>query len=358
MQKNKHLELNWVETFETAAFVLDARGAVIKHNDHFDRFNATFDFFRFQDKSFFTLNKIISNKWYENLGLCMAQGASRFVVKAGFVECVMSLIRAKGQEAVLVQLFESKGDNDSLSEMMIDEFKNAQVLGLTEMTASLAHEINNPLAVISARAQILQSHLRNNPDLEKISIDLHKISHHADKIKNLVSGMSVFSKNLVSTNELSCSLRQLILDAQVFVAREIKKNNIDVVCNINDEESFLTCKPPELIHVFSNLFANSVYALSGVSNGRIIIDILEDGEFYHIFFSDNGPGVPPALDIQIFKPFFSTKPSGSGLGLSLSHKILQSYDGRIRLARERGASCFQISLKKTLAKSDSARKIS
>lgn len=355
-ENNKQTDLKWLDVLETAAFVLNEKGSFVCYNDQFSQLNAVFDFFRFQDNTFFTLNKIDSNQWYENLGLCLAKGASRFVVKSGFFDCVMSRIRIEKKPAVLVQLFESESEKNELSEVMIEEFKSLKVLGLTEMTASLAHEINNPLAIISARSALLQSHLLQNPSVEKIAADLQKISQQAERIKALVSGMNVFSKNIVGADEVSCSLRQLLLDAHRLVSHQLEESGVTFICHIEGDEQMLSCKPSEIIYVFNNVLTNSVHALKNIEDGRIVVELDEDEESYHLFFSDNGAGVPEALDFKIFKPFFSTKSSASGLGLSISNKILNSYGGGIRLARERGASCFQVSFKKTSAKSE--RKIS
>ncbi|MEQ1724164.1 MAG: ATP-binding protein, partial [Pseudobdellovibrio sp.] len=96
------------------------------------------------------------------------------------------------------------------------------------------------------------------------------------------------------------------------------------------------------------LFNNSIYALSKTTFPKIEVQFVEDEDYFHLYFSDNGPGVPSDCDTKIFAPFFTTKPvgAGTGLGLSISNKIIQSYGGSLKLDRTRGNSCFHIKLSK------------
>lgn len=341
-------------TFDSPVLVLDTRGCAVAQNSHFHELNSIHTYFKFRDPSFFTLNGLDKSDWYQAVGVCLAKGSSYFLIRQNLIECVMTRVRFKDQQYIMVQMIELEADKEDLSEVLMSEFQSSQVNELVEMSASLAHEINNPLTVILVRSQLMKSQIKEAKSLnsEKITQDLDKIHTQAERIKGLVDGMRSFTKNLSGSQEIICSLHSILHDAQTLVAGSMKEQNIELQIDQIAEEYILSCRPSELVQVFVNLFHNSIYALKGIQQGKIKISFSEDEEHYHFYFSDNGPGVPENLDTKIFNPFFTTKPTGvgPGLGLSISSKILKTYGASIKLDRKQGDSCFHVRLLK-----DSAR---
>jgi signal transduction histidine kinase len=216
-----------------------------------------------------------------------------------------------------------------------------RLASLGTLTAGLAHEIRNPLVAIKTLTQLLPDRL----DDEEFRDQFLKIaSGEVDRISSLVNELLDFARP--SDPKLEFEDINTILDGMILlVSTETKKKQINIL------KSYASDLPPVLIdreqikQVFLNILLNAIQATA--ENGRIMVKtrafMKPEGEPYaQIEFTDTGCGIPGEHLEEIFNPFFTTKSTGSGLGLSISHQIVQDHRGYIDVESqlERGSSFF------------------
>ena len=216
-----------------------------------------------------------------------------------------------------------------------------RLASLGTLTAGLAHEIRNPLVAIKTLTQLLPDRL----DDEEFRDQFLKIaSGEVDRISSLVNELLDFARP--SDPKLEFEDINTILDGMILlVSTETKKKQINIL------KSYASDLPPVLIdreqikQVFLNILLNAIQATA--ENGRIMVKtrafMKPGGEPYaQIEFTDTGCGIPGEHLEEIFNPFFTTKSTGSGLGLSISHQIVQDHRGYIDVESQldKGSSFF------------------
>jgi signal transduction histidine kinase len=216
-----------------------------------------------------------------------------------------------------------------------------RLASLGTLTAGLAHEIRNPLVAIKTFTQLLPERLE---DEEFRSHFLNIASSEVDRISSLITELLEFARP--SDPKMEFEDINSILDGMILlVSTETKKKQINIVKN------YITNLPPikidreQIKQVFLNFLLNSIEATP--ERGEMTVKtrsfVKPGGEPYiQIEFTDNGRGIPAEHLEDIFTPFFTTKDKGSGLGLSISHQIVQDHRGYIDVESElnKGTSFF------------------
>jgi signal transduction histidine kinase len=230
---------------------------------------------------------------------------------------------------------------DKLQEHMIVADRLAS---LGELAASIAHEINNPLAVISEAAGWLRSRA-DRPELS--AEELREASARAlDKIESAVDRAARISRNFLhfarapDATVRVTDLGELALEVRELTWRPAEADNIEVAVT-TDEDADLTAEtdPYQLRQVLLNLVTNAVQAVERGGRVEIAVDGARDQVTMAVI--DDGPGIPDEHLERIFEPFFTTKEAGrgTGLGLSVSRGIVEKLGGRIEVESRPGAGC-------------------
>jgi two-component system, NtrC family, sensor kinase len=266
-------------------------------------------------------------------------------------------------------------DRVNMEEMMMQTEKMMSIGGLA---AGMAHEINNPLSIISQAAQ--NTIRRTSPDFsnnlkvaEEAGIDLHKMSIYFDKrgvngfLKNICTGverssdiiknMLDFSSNNASHREI-CSLKTIVKDSITLVRNDYdlkkKKDFRDIKIDVDINESLpnISINKIEIQQVIFNLLKNAGQAMFDIKTDGyhpvIQIQASANEQFLTLTVNDNGPGIPQHIQSRIFEPFFTTKEVGvgTGLGLSVSYYIIvKRHHGNFQIDSELGrGTLFTIDL--------------
>lgn len=166
-----------------------------------------------------------------------------------------------------------------------------------------------------------------------------------DRANNIITKFLAISKTREFTREpfpINTFLRDYI---QQLLASEVSLHNISIDYNFSNEldDILVNIDRHELVQVFLNLFQNAVDA-QGDKPLSIQITSYRLDNFIRITFTDNGIGIPPAIQEYIFDPFFSTKDSGTGLGLSVTKKIIQNHNGTLKMTSNEDGTTFTISI--------------
>jgi signal transduction histidine kinase len=227
----------------------------------------------------------------------------------------------------------SKNKENEIQIMIQDRLSSMKIL-----SSSLAHEIGTPLGVIRGRAEFLSLKKDNesflNKNLSIIIVQADRISHLINSLLNLANG----------TQEKSSTpnfIQNIIKDVTELLEPEFKKFNIIIKNEINDEDKIeLNSNIHQLHQVMLNILINSVQAIeSSVLQGRtnnhyIQITCKTEQNFNHFVIRDTGCGITEKNIRNIFNPFFTTKEIGKGigLGLTISHRIIESWGGKIQIS--------------------------
>ncbi len=206
--------------------------------------------------------------------------------------------------------------------------QSEKMASIGQLAANVAHEINNPLAAIIANAQLL---LRDLPSADEDTIESLKLIETAGVRAAKIVGDLLESARKEKREEYEeISLNETIQNALSMVSFEIKNRSITVKLELDDKMPNIFAHKNKLIGVWINLIVNALGAIES-TKGVISISTRYEKQEYQIIFSDNGKGILPENQEQIFKPFFTTKKvgTGTGLGLFVSLQVIKEHHGDI-----------------------------
>ncbi|MFH1155124.1 MAG: ATP-binding protein [Pseudomonadota bacterium] len=226
-----------------------------------------------------------------------------------------------------------KNINDKkLMEKQMAQAEKLAALG--ELSAGVAHEINNPLGIILGYTQLM---LKRTTDPESIDFDdLKTIEKHVNACRAVVSDLLKFSHK-VSAEQTRVSVNSLVRDVVKFLSNHPALRQIEIDLSLSREKPSVMGTEQELRQVMINLLINAGHAVNKDGEIRITTTRKSDGHV-HIAVMDNGSGIDPETMPRIFDPFFTTKPvgEGTGLGLSVSYGIIKNHKGDIRVQSRPG----------------------
>ena len=217
-------------------------------------------------------------------------------------------------------------DQKMLQEQLIQSEKMSAI---GQLVSGVAHELNNPLAGISAFAQLLLSEKRFPPDQRTAAEMIYAEARRASRI---VQNLLTFARQH-KPERTPTQVNQVLDDTLELRGYELRVRGIDVERDYDEQVPETMADAHQLQQVFLNLITNAEQAMerSERDKQRLTVRTRRAGDVLRIEVEDTGPGIPPNLLERIFNPFFTTKPTGSGtgLGLSISLGIVREHEGRI-----------------------------
>jgi signal transduction histidine kinase len=222
-----------------------------------------------------------------------------------------------------------------------------RIAGAGELSGSIAHEVNQPLAAISANATAGLNWLgAKTPDLHELRVCLTGIvdqSHRAGEIVHNLRAM--FRKDTPYSTHVD--VNKIILVVLDLMRVELQKHDISVVTELSDQLPSIAAREVQLQQVVLNLVMNAKEAMQTVSSLhelRVKSELNDDGQV-QVSISDSGTGISSSDIARIFNPMFTTKPSGMGMGLSICRSIIEEHGGRIwAMAGSTSGSIFYFTL--------------
>jgi signal transduction histidine kinase len=241
---------------------------------------------------------------------------------------------------------DQKSKEEKIRSQEVSLMLASRLSGLGEMAAGIAHEINNPLAIISGRISILNQTLSDDKlDVEQIKKSLNSIEQTVFRIAKIVASMKSLSRQVSNDHFTKCSMMK-ILDDVVEISRErLKEARISLILTDNPDVEF-DCHPGLIGQAILNLTNNSIDAILKLDAKWIRISFAQEDTFLVLRVTDSGKGIPPALRVKILEPFFTTKEigKGTGLGLSLVQTIARSHYGEFFINEESQNTEFVLKL--------------
>jgi two-component system NtrC family sensor kinase len=225
----------------------------------------------------------------------------------------------------------SDREKEIMNRQVIETGKLASV---GELAAGIAHEINNPVAIMVEEAGWLQDLMedrayKTDSELKEFARALEQIRTQGKRCKEITHKLLSFARKTDSRIE-DFEIGHLIEEVVSLSAQRAKYSNVEIVSHLAPRLPAISASQSELQQVFLNLINNALDAMDKTGGTLTISARQEDGQIL-ISVSDNGPGIPKAILARIFDPFFTTKPvgSGTGLGLSICYGIIHKMGGAI-----------------------------
>jgi signal transduction histidine kinase len=225
----------------------------------------------------------------------------------------------------------------SLKDKQIMQAEKMAAIG--ELAAGIAHEIRNPLGIITGSAETV----RKNEDRKIREEMTDYILEESKRINGLISTFLDFARPK-EPKLVSCDLRGVLEKTLLLISPQAKTLGVEIKKVIPQEPLQVSIDPDQMRQAFTNLGVNALEAMP--RGGVLKVTVLENTRGkVSIQFSDTGKGVPKEVQSKVFDPFFTTKEGGTGLGLSIAHRIITQHEGDIRVEGEEGrGSIFTISL--------------
>lgn len=219
------------------------------------------------------------------------------------------------------------------SELEEKEFESWQ-----KLIRVLTHEIMNSITPISSLSSTVNNMLANGDPNDLKTEDVEDIKNALTAIHRRSDGLIKFVENYRSLTKIPkpdfqiISIQSLFERLNEFLSNDLKENKVTLTSEVNPSSLELTADQVMIEQVLINMIINSIQALQGKSDKTITLSSnMNDKGRVVIKIHDNGTGIPPEVQEKIFIPFFSTKSSGSGIGLSLARQILRAHGGNIRV---------------------------
>jgi two-component system C4-dicarboxylate transport sensor histidine kinase DctB len=226
---------------------------------------------------------------------------------------------------------------EAARELLRDELVQASKLAaLGQIVASVAHEINQPVAAIRTYAETAKLLLsRDQPD--KVGDVLQRIGGLTKRIGAITQDLRLFSRKATPTID-AIRLEDAIQGGLELTRGRVEERGVRLE-RIGDGDVQVRAHQFRLEQVIVNLIKNAAEAMEGQTDARLTLAVARDGERVRLIFADNGPGVAPDVARQLFTPFVTTRANGLGLGLVICRDIVASFGGELDLVpAERGAT--------------------
>lgn len=302
------------------------------------------------------LSFIISSLLYTAfllMGLFLRQRRKRLKERARYEEQAQEALReAYDQLEIRVQertialsreIDERRNTEAALRRTQDELIQAAKLAVIGQMSAGISHELNQPLAAIRSYADNARLLLEKGRG-DDASWNLTQIAELTERMAQISSQLKLFARK--TTGERSAvSVHSAIEATRRILRPQLKKTETAIFLDLPDENDKVLANPVQFEQVLVNLVGNALNALEAQSDRHIEITAEPIGEHLRITVRDNGPGIPEDHLERIFDPFFTTREAGLGLGLSISHRLVESMGGTLEAANHPdGGAMFTLEL--------------
>jgi len=279
-------------------------------------------------------------------------------IKGFIYETILSPIISENGDTIGSSGFSTDVTKRIEMEQAIDEERYRataaqRINSLAGMANGLAHEINNPLAIISGFSQQLQE-LAKGENLENplFNKGLDRIISNSDRIHTIITSLQNFSRDAGNDPFESVDIREVFETIEQLYIRRFEIAGVELQIALQEEEISFFCRKVQIMQTLFNLTINALEAASQGENGWVRVSVQSSRQYIEVSVSDSGPGIPMTNASKIFEPFFTTKEvgKGTGLGLSTARGIASSHSGTLDLDSKAQNTTFILRLPANQAK--------
>jgi two-component system NtrC family sensor kinase len=204
-----------------------------------------------------------------------------------------------------------------------------RLAALGRLSAGIAHEVNNPIGIISSRIEIMLLDAEAQPLPGTVMEDLKVLHRHAQRVARIAHGLLSFAR-ASSIEQVPVDLNQVVEETLLLMEKDLGKRGIAISRSLTANLPPVHGDSNALQQVIMNLLTNAADAMG--SSGEISLEtrpVSGDEGGVRLTVRDTGPGISPEILPRIFDPFYTTKSQGTGLGLSISYSIVREHRGTI-----------------------------
>lgn len=235
---------------------------------------------------------------------------------------------------------------DAAAKLRSDLAHASRVASLGELTASIAHEVNQPLAAIVTSGQAAKRWLdRPVPDLAETRVAIERMIDDATRAAEIISRIRAMAQK-GDAQHTQFSLNEMVEQSLAILSREIAAQDVLLTLDLAPANPVIEADRIQIQQVLINLVVNAIQAMAEMPAPRdLTVHTSADANLAILEVRDSGPGIDPARATQLFNAFYTTKPTGMGMGLSIARTIIEAHDGRIEAGTNppRGA-VFRVTL--------------
>lgn len=285
----------------------------------------------------------------------------RLITKKGKVKWVRAVAIPKRPldgsilfDGLMYDISEQKKLEQSVEEERKASLESSRMAALGQMAGGIAHELNNPLAIIDGYSvKIIRSLKEGDFSVKRTELMVDRIVATSGRIRSVVSGLRKISRDSSFDPTEAIGVAKIVEDTLSLCQEKFRNRGIRVVVSPIPQHWSWSCRPSEICQVLLNLLNNAYDAISNLKGDKWIrLSVTELDQDFVLSVTNSGESIPVSRHREIFSPFFTTKHDkrGAGLGLSISRKIVEKYGGQLGLNSNHPQTQFQLTLPKFLPK--------
>jgi C4-dicarboxylate-specific signal transduction histidine kinase len=257
---------------------------------------------------------------------------------------------AAANERMRKEMIERQHAEEALLEAQAELARVTRALDMGELVVTIAHEVNQPLTALVTNGNFCLRRLEGvTPNLDELRAAIAEIVSDGARASAVISRIrGLLMKGALRRTELD--INRIIQDVSILLRTELTRGHLSLGTELAPDLPHVAGDQVQLQQVLINLIMNAVEALrlSAERPRKLVIRSAKSTDGVLVQVQDSGPGIEPGLADRIFEPFFTTKAEGIGMGLSISHSIIESHGGHLSLASSSEGALFEFILPVTI----------
>lgn len=275
------------------------------------------------------------------------KNGSQLIIRVAIMPVHNAAGIVEGGIAMMTDLTEELRAQRELELERASAIQNARMAAIGEMAGGIAHEINNPLAIIGGQATFLKMEIEKGGEVHPAMAAeaLNKIESVVYRISKIIKGLRTFSRRSEDEPKTKREVSTLVRETLEFCQERFRNHGVRLELVMGAEVA-IECQSVQISQVLLNLLNNAFDAVSGMPDPWVKLEVVQLVDTVRIGVSDNGHGIPTELREKIMEPFFTLKPvgQGTGLGLSIARGIVEQHGGRLFVDPQSENTCLVMEL--------------
>jgi PAS domain S-box-containing protein len=268
--------------------------------------------------------------------ICLSDGTIRFLRTIGHHNSSGEIGEYVGITMDITERKRAEAERERLRQLEADLGRVNRVNMMGELAAALAHEIKQPITASVTSANALMRWLAHDPpDLDRARAAARRIEEDANRAANVIDSLRSFYKTGTPADRQLIDVKEIIEQMSGLLRGEADRHTIAIYSDVEHTPRVLA-NPVQIQQIFMNLMLNAIEAMKDVGGTLTIRSRINPENRLFVSISDTGIGLPTESPEQVFEPFHTTKPQGTGMGLTITRSIVESYGGRLWATANQG----------------------